>query len=82
MRECIPCFSDKEYERRHQLVRDEMEKLGIDCLLVPSSDNLTYLTNIRYEFFGVYLLFPRVGDPTVGRYDRADFPDPRDWSVL
>jgi Xaa-Pro aminopeptidase len=65
MKEYIPRFSDKEYERRHRLVREGMEKLGIDCLLIPASETLTYLTNISIVFFGVYLLFPRVGDPTL-----------------
>lgn len=65
MKEYIPRFSDKEYERRHQLVRNKMENLGIDLLLVPSSDNLVYLTNISMLFFNVYLLFPREGEPTL-----------------
>lgn len=61
----IPRFSDSEYQRRHDLVREMMRNAGIDCLLVPSNENQVYLTNITMMFFGVYLLFPQKGDPTL-----------------
>jgi Xaa-Pro dipeptidase len=65
MKEYIPHFSDTEYERRYRLVKNGMEESNIDCLLVPVSENLTYLTNISMVLFGFHLLFPRVGDPTL-----------------
>ena len=61
----IPRFSDEEYARRYKVIREGMRQHGIDCLLVPPSENTTYLTNIHMVIFGVYVLFPETGAPTV-----------------
>ena len=65
MKKYITKFSDSEYARRHQHVRQEMEKRGIDVLIVPTSESLLYLTGVTFQFFGFYLLFPREGEPTI-----------------
>lgn len=65
MNTCIPRFSDKEYARRYNVIREGMKRQGIDCLLVPSSENITYLTNIDMVIFGVHALLPLTGEPTV-----------------
>jgi Xaa-Pro aminopeptidase len=55
----------REFERRHAAVRAAMDVHGVDCLLVPINENLTYLTNIATLAYGAYLLFPLNGAPTL-----------------
>jgi hypothetical protein len=42
----------REFERRHAAVRAAMDVHGVDCLLVPINENLTYLTNIATIAYG------------------------------
>ena len=63
--EFAPQFSDEEFHRRHALVRRRMAEADIDCLLVPVSENITYLTNLSMLAFGAYLLLPASGEPAI-----------------
>ena len=54
-----------EFDRRHAAVRAAMAVHGVDCLLVPINENLTYLTNVATIAYGAYLLFPIEGPPTL-----------------
>ena len=55
----------REFDRRHTAVRAAMAVHGVDCLLVPINENLTYLTNVATIAYGAYLLFPIEGPPTL-----------------
>jgi Xaa-Pro aminopeptidase len=55
----------REFDRRHAAVRTAMDAHGVDCLLVPINENLTYLTNVATIAYGAYLLFPIEGPPTL-----------------
>ena len=55
----------REFDRRHAAVRAAMGVHGVDCLLVPINENLTYLTNVATIAYGAYLLFPIEGPPTL-----------------
>ena len=55
----------REFDRRHSAVRAAMAVHGVDCLLVPINENLTYLTNVATIAYGAYLLFPIEGPPTL-----------------
>lgn len=69
----FPTFSDAEMARRHQSVRAEMARRGLDALLIYGSIamgnsqgqvNLQYLA--RYAaVIETYLLFPAHGEPTM-----------------
>lgn len=67
----IPGFSKEEGDRRHALVRLEMEPEGLDCLVVAGhmgnygdrAGNLRYMTNYAPWFDDEYLLFPLRGTP-------------------
>ncbi len=64
----IPCFSDAEYQRRYSLTREWMTGAGIDALVIYANafggDNVRWLSNFapRHD---TYLIFPRVGAPTL-----------------
>jgi len=67
-------FSKAEMERRHRLVRQEMAKRKLDCLIVAGSSarwneknaNIRYLTEWADRESSVnYLLIPREGEPTL-----------------
>ena len=45
-------FSREEYERRYDTVLENMERAGVDALLVRSPENITYLSG--YETPGYY----------------------------
>lgn len=54
-----------EFSRRHALVRASMKRAGIDALLVPINENMTYLSNVSTVAYGAYLLFHRTSAPTL-----------------
>jgi Xaa-Pro aminopeptidase len=67
-------FSDQEYERRRELVRDFMRKEGFDCLVVgggpshwSSCYGMGWLSGHTREWHSVaaYLVFPLKGEPTL-----------------
>ena len=67
-----PTFSDAEFARRHQIVRDFMDEHGLDCLLITGNNSIWERgwANIRWvsNFMGTMELdctcvFPREGDP-------------------
>jgi len=71
MRPFYPRFSDQEYDRRYQAVRDEMARQGLSCLIVYASGycvgnqkNLHYLSNL-ISYLPAYLVFPLEGEPTL-----------------
>lgn len=67
-----PTFSDAEFARRHQIVRDFMDEHGLDCLLITGNNSIWERgwANIRWvtNYMGTMELdctcvFPRHGDP-------------------
>jgi Xaa-Pro aminopeptidase len=72
-------LSETERDRRWTSVRREMERQGLDCLVVQGSyacfrdanQNLQYLANVGTEGF---LLFPRDGAPTLYSFENGFNP--------
>jgi Xaa-Pro aminopeptidase len=65
-------FSNSEYERRYQAIREEMFFRGLDCLVVYGSSAHTdsNQANIRYlsgyiDQIQSYIVFPYEGEPTL-----------------
>ena len=70
----FPPFSHEEYERRYKVLREAMERQGLDCLIVFGATHLggndTGQVNAQYlsNFAGVghtYVVFPREEAPTL-----------------
>lgn len=70
--EGYPRFSGAEYERRYALARREMERRGLDLLIVFGDSghgggfqaNCHYLSNYVDQFYS-YVVFPLRGEPTL-----------------
>lgn len=70
---CSEELSMKERDRRYTLVRNEMEKRGLDCLVVwgdcakwdSKFANINYLSQIGGNGEVGTCIFPKEGDPTV-----------------
>ncbi len=67
-----PRFSEAEYARRYARIRDLMDELELDCLLIYGDSGHCYmnLANVRYvanyaDHQYSYVVFPRSGDPTL-----------------
>jgi Xaa-Pro aminopeptidase len=67
-------LSDEERYRRHGLIRREMERRGLDCLIVTGfssrwnemNGNVRYVSNYADALSTVsYVVFPLKGDPTL-----------------
>jgi Xaa-Pro aminopeptidase len=67
-----PTFSDAEFARRHQIVRDFMDEYDLECLLITGNNSIWERgwANIRWvtNYMGTMELdctcvFPREGDP-------------------
>ncbi len=75
----IPQLSIEERDRRYKIVRGEMAKRGIDCLLLPANTgrweqlqgDSRYLTTIGGFATEVFTVFPREGDVTAYIFNRA-----------
>jgi len=75
----IPQLSIEERERRYKIVRAEMAKRDIDCLLLPANTgrweqlqgDSRYLTTIGGFATEVFTVFPREGDVTAFIFNRA-----------
>jgi Xaa-Pro dipeptidase len=75
----IPQLSIEERDRRYKLVRGEMAKRGIDCLLLPANTgrweqlqgDSRYLTTIGGFATEVFTVFPREGEVTAYIFNRA-----------
>jgi Xaa-Pro dipeptidase len=75
----IPQLSIQERDRRYKIVRTEMAKRGIDCLLLPANTgrweqlqgDSRYLTTIGGFATEVFTVFPREGDVTAYIFNRA-----------
>jgi Xaa-Pro aminopeptidase len=86
-----PRFSEAEYARRYARVRAAMDDRGLDALLVygasiyfgsdPGGPNLTYLSGYAPGCHG-YVVFPRVGDPTLLVYVPSHGDNAREMSVV
>ncbi len=61
----VPRFSTQEYANRYKKVRQQMKRQGIDCIVVPNSENIFYLTNVNFLYFGAYLVFPLEDEPAL-----------------
>ena len=77
----IPQLSIQERDRRYKIVRGEMAKRGIDCLLLPANTgrweqlqgDSRYLTTIGGFATEVFTVFPRDGDVTAGLVDAMEW---------
>lgn len=60
-------FSDQEYERRRDLVRERMRQRGLDACLIASPENIYYLTGLDHMGYFAYqlLIFPVKGQPVL-----------------
>jgi Xaa-Pro dipeptidase len=75
----IPQLSIQERDRRYKIVRAEMGKRGIDCLLLPANTgrweqlqgDSRYLTTIGGFATEVFTVFPHEGDVTAYIFNRA-----------
>ena len=75
----IPQLSIEERDRRYKIVRAEMARRGIDCLLLPANTgrweqlqgDSRYLTTIGGFATEVFTIFPREGDVTAYIFNRA-----------
>jgi len=75
----IPQLSIEERDRRYKIVRAEMARRGIDCLLLPANTgrweqlqgDSRYLTTIGGFATEVFTVFPREGDVTAFIFNRA-----------
>ena len=75
----IPQLSIEERDRRYKIVRAEMAKRGIDCLLLPANTgrweqlqgDSRYLTTIGGFATEVFTVFPREGEVTAYIFNRA-----------
>jgi len=71
----------KERDRRWKVVREEMEKRGLECLIVWGSfgrfhhfgANIRYLSNLAQEG---YIVFPLEHDPTLSLFLAGYYPEP------
>ncbi|MBI3914287.1 MAG: aminopeptidase P family protein [Chloroflexi bacterium] len=68
--EYYPRFSEAEYRRRYKLIRDEMDRRGLDCLIFYGAYRLHNQANSRYvcnwvDSFHCYTVFPAQGEPTL-----------------
>ncbi len=67
----LPKFSIAERDRRYKTVRAEMERLGLDCLIVPHNGgdwdsyqpDVRYLTQVGGGGSAAAAVFPLKGDP-------------------
>ncbi len=55
----------EEFMRRHDQVRAGMKRTGVDVLMVPINENMTYLSNVSTIAYGAYLLFYQTSPPTL-----------------
>lgn len=65
-----PKFSNEEYERRYQKVREAMISRGLDCLVVYGGHKEHFQCNVRYlsnftDLTQCYVVFPLNGDPSL-----------------
>jgi Xaa-Pro dipeptidase len=75
----IPQLSLQERDRRYKIVRAEMDRRGIDCLLLPANTgrweqlqgDSRYLTTIGGFATEVFTVFPREGEVTAYIFNRA-----------
>jgi Xaa-Pro dipeptidase len=75
----IPQLSIQERDRRYEIVRAEMARRGIDCLLLPANTgrweqlqgDSRYLTTIGGFATEVFTVFPREGEVTAYIFNRA-----------
>ena len=75
----IPQLSIEERDRRYKIVRAEMAKRGIDCLLLPANTgrweqlqgDSRYLTTIGGFATEVFTVFPLEGEVTAYIFNRA-----------
>jgi Xaa-Pro aminopeptidase len=87
-----PTFSDAEFARRHQIVREFMDTHGLDCLLITGNNSIWERgwANIRWvsNYMGTMELdctcvFPREGDPMLAVLGlNARLPDRLARSVI
>ena len=66
-KELFPRFSDEEYARRYQKIREAMQEENLDAILISGvrgSSEVHYLSNYLAQS-PCWLLFPRAGEPTV-----------------
>lgn len=75
----IPLLSIQERDRRYKIVKTEMARRGIDCLLLPANTgrweqlqaDSRYLSSIGGFATEVFTVFPREGEATAYIFNRA-----------
>lgn len=84
-------FSEKEYERRHRMLREAMKREGLDCLLIYGAHHFggTDLgqINTRYlasyvAYLHCYVVFPLDGEPTLVLSMPNHLDNAKDLSVI
>ena len=55
----------EEFIRRHDQVRAGMKRTGVDVLVIPINENMTYLSNVSTIAYGAYLLFHQTSPPAL-----------------
>ena len=79
-----PRFSDAEYARRHQAVREAMEREGLEALLVVgpgAGQEVHYLINMMLQL-STWLVFPREGEPTCFMHFHNSLPCAREQAII
>jgi hypothetical protein len=83
----IPQLSIQERDRRYKIVRAEMAKHGIECLLLPANTgrweqlqgDSRYLTTIGGFATEVFTVFPRGGEVTATFSPRSLWKQAQKW---
>ncbi|MEZ4240961.1 MAG: Xaa-Pro peptidase family protein [Myxococcota bacterium] len=62
-----PIFPREEYERRVEAVRAELDRRGLNAILVSSPENIYYLTGLDHQGYFAYhvLIVPKQGTPVL-----------------
>ncbi len=79
-----PRFSDAEYTRRHQAVREAMTREGLEALLVVgpgAGQEVHYLINMMLQL-STWLVFPREGEPTCFMHFHNSLPCAREQAII
>lgn len=73
-------FSPSEYERRYEKIRDAMEALGLDCLIITGAQtwyrgdecNLLYVSGVGVRLEPPFVILPLKGQP-ISYYKESKF---------
>ncbi len=67
-------LSEKEGQRRHKLIKEGMERLGVSVILIAGNTSrrghIQYVSGYSISFDGAYIIFPIKGEPTIYLFSR------------